>query len=40
MIMKDAETEDAHNFYKLLRQLSVKKLSTLDTSPSGKQQKQ
>jgi hypothetical protein len=40
MIMKDAETEDAHNFYKLLRQLTVKKLSTLDTSPSGKQQKQ
>ena len=38
MVMKDAETEDAHNFYKLLRQLSVKKLSTLDISPSGKQQ--
>jgi len=30
MTMKEAEPEDKHNFYKLLRQLAIKKLSTLD----------
>ena len=32
LTMKEAETEDKHNFYKLLRQFAIKKLSTLDSS--------
>jgi hypothetical protein len=36
MVMKDAETEDKHNFFKLLRQLSIKKLMNIDNAADTK----
>ena len=36
MVMKDAETEDKHNFFKLLRQLSIKKLMNIDSASDTK----
>jgi len=38
LALKEAEPEDLQNFYKLLRQLAVKKLATIENAPAEPQQ--
>lgn len=38
LAMKEAEPEDLQNFYKLLRQFAVKKLSTIENTPTAPEQ--
>jgi hypothetical protein len=38
LALKEAEPEDLQNFYKLLRQLAVKKLGTIENAPAEPQQ--
>ena len=38
LAMKEAEPEDLQNFYKLLRQFAVKKLSTIENAPTAPEQ--
>ena len=38
LAMKEAEPEDLQNFYKLLRQFAVKKLATIENTPTAPEQ--